>query len=120
MLNAAAGLPAAACCLQQCVDQQQEGDDAPASSSLTQVDSSTKYIEHTICETQVNPFTAQADAEQAQQQLLSTGLLAEDAAGNQFLREMLQTYGAVQQLYHKALRPLLERHAAYVDSPAGE
>lgn len=77
-------------------------------------------IKHTICESQVDPLTAQAHAEMAQQQLFSTGLIAQAAAVDAFFKDMLETYSTVQQLYHKALRPLLERHSAYVDSPASE
>jgi hypothetical protein len=64
---------------------------------------------------------AQAAAEAAQQQLLATGPLAEAAAaGNELVSNILSTYSTVQQLYHKAVLPFLERHPQYIDSPAGE
>jgi hypothetical protein len=64
---------------------------------------------------------AQAAAEAAQQELLVTGPLAEAAAaGNELVSNILSTYSTVQQLYHKAVLPFLERHPQYIDSPAGE
>jgi len=64
--------------------------------------------------------SAQAAAEAAHQDLMSSGRLAETAATNELLSSILTTYSTVQRLYHKAVKPLLDLHPQYVSSPAGE
>jgi hypothetical protein len=63
--------------------------------------------------------SSQAAAEAAQQALMSEGKLAEAAAGNEVLRSILQSWATVQRAYHRALQPMLERHAEYAGSPTG-
>lgn len=63
--------------------------------------------------------SSQAQAEAAQQALMSDGKLAEAAAGSEVLQSILETWATVQRAYHKALQPLFERHAEYAGSPAG-
>lgn len=65
-------------------------------------------------------LAGQAQAEAAQQELMSNGQLAEAAADNPLLMNILQTYSTVQQLYHKALKPYLEQHWQYAGSAAGD
>lgn len=64
-------------------------------------------------------FAAQAAAEAAQQELMTSGRLAEVAAENELLSNILNTYTTLQRLYHKALRPFLDLHPQYAGSPAG-
>jgi hypothetical protein len=64
-------------------------------------------------------FAAQAEAEAAQQKLLTEGHLAKVAADNELLSSILRTYSTVQRLYHKALRPFLQEHTQYAASTAG-
>jgi hypothetical protein len=63
---------------------------------------------------------AQTAAEAAQQELMTSGRLAEVAAENELLLSILSTYSTVQRLYHKALRPFLDLHPQHASSPAGE
>ena len=66
-------------------------------------------------------FDAQAAAEAAQQEMLTTGPIAEEIArGNELLDSMCRTYATLQRLYHKAMRPFLLQHPEFVDSLAGE
>jgi hypothetical protein len=62
---------------------------------------------------------SQAAAEAAQQALMSEGQLAEAAASSEVLRSILQLWATVQRAYHRALQPMLERHAEYAGSPTG-
>lgn len=65
-------------------------------------------------------FAAQAAAEAAHRELMSSGRLAEAAADNELLMNILETYSTVQRLYHQALQPFLEAHATYAGSAAGK
>lgn len=63
---------------------------------------------------------AQAAAEAAQQALLSEpSVAAAIASGNELISSILTTFHTVQQLYHKAVKPFLQRHPQYIDCPAG-
>jgi hypothetical protein len=63
---------------------------------------------------------AQAAAENAQQELLAEpSVAAAIASGNELISSILSTFQTVQQLYHKAVVPLLQRHPQYIDCPAG-
>jgi hypothetical protein len=60
-----------------------------------------------------------AEAEAAQQALLTSGKLAERAQENSYLKGMLVTYLNVQRLYHKAMLPHIQRHQQLSGTPAG-
>jgi sulfur transfer complex TusBCD TusB component (DsrH family) len=60
-----------------------------------------------------------AEAEAAQQALLNSGTLAEQAQGSPTLKGILVTYGDVQRLHHKAMLPHLRRHQQLSGTPAG-
>lgn len=59
-------------------------------------------------------------AEAAQQQLMSEGKLADAARqGNTAIASLLETHSKLQQLYHKALRALLQQYGQLAVTPAG-
>ena len=59
--------------------------------------------------------------EAAQQQLMTEGKLADAARqGNTAISSILETHSKLQQLYHKALRALLERYGQIAVTPGGE
>lgn len=63
---------------------------------------------------------AMQQAEAAQQQLMTSGDLADAvAAGNQVLSEILFTHSMLQQLYHKSIRGYLQQYGQLAVSPAG-
>jgi hypothetical protein len=62
---------------------------------------------------------AMKEAEAAQQALLISGRVAEQAGQACVLREVVCCYVTVQLLYHKAMLPLLQRHQQLSGSPAG-
>jgi hypothetical protein len=62
---------------------------------------------------------AQDAAEAAQQQLRSSDSFATAAAVSPTLRSILDIYRDVQQLYHKAIRTVMQRHPDLATSPAG-
>lgn len=89
------------------------------SSDFSQASSSLVYV--LPKPTPISQITAaQAAAEAAQQELMSSGRLAEVAAENELLHSILHTYSTVQRLYHKALRPFLDMHPQLASSPPGE
>jgi hypothetical protein len=60
-------------------------------------------------------------AEAAQQLLMSEGKLAEAARqGNRAISSILETHSKLQQLYHKALRTLMERYGQLAVTPGGK
>jgi hypothetical protein len=64
---------------------------------------------------------AMQQAEAAQQQLMTTGPLAEAAAGgNGVIADTLATHKKMQQLYHQSARLHLETYRQLAISPAGE
>jgi hypothetical protein len=64
---------------------------------------------------------AMQQAEAAQQQLMTTGPLAEAAAGgNALMADILSTHSMLQQLYHQSVRRYLETYQQLAVSPAGE
>jgi hypothetical protein len=60
-----------------------------------------------------------AEAEAAQQALLTSGKLAKQAQDSPTLKGILVTYRDVQRLYHKVMLPYVRRHQQLSGTSAG-
>lgn len=58
-------------------------------------------------------------AEAAQQQLMTSGTLAEAVRQNSMLRSIMQTHSTLQRLFHKAVLPVVQQYGQLAGSPAG-
>jgi hypothetical protein len=96
---------------------------AAAASSPGDERSSQPLLRFQLSADPTQPVAAVAEAmgaaEAAQQALLDSGPLAEEAQQNQLLQSILQTYSTLQRLYHKAMLQQLQQHEQLARTPAG-